>query len=385
MVSENRKTNVTKMLFVILIGLLLATVQANAASDEEIGALINQGDAFFHQGDFHKALYYYNEAKSKRPSDPGIWEKMAWAAAFTHNFEEANKHIDKSKALGMDNNRVARVKAWTYLVQADDLRADGNISAAKEHYQHAYNFSSGGIDAEVGNRAGAALAQLNSSDDDDSDESSDSDDEEDSDDSSDSDSSENSSDDDDDDDDDEDQSIDRLEDTEEAKSLTPPDREEIEERIKSFAEENDFDTFTDPQGRMQVKDKNGNVIPLGPEIFAPSGEMPDKDTIESRIKKWAGEMDLDTDRDGAGRLIVKNDAGQMVPLPPSIFYPVKSEDDDEDDQDDEADEEDDAATEVEDDEDSEDEDSADEDNEASVIEQEEEEITSPEDSLLNAE
>ncbi|MBF0545649.1 MAG: hypothetical protein HQM08_14495 [Candidatus Riflebacteria bacterium] len=103
--------------------------------------------------------------------------------------------------------------------------------------------------------------------------------------------------------------------------ITAPSKDEIETRIKDFASKQGLTTFTDSHGRMAVKDSSGNPVPLPPEIFAPAGELPSKDVIESRIKKWAEKMGFTTATDPHGRLGAKNQNGQFVALPPSIFFP----------------------------------------------------------------
>ena len=110
--------------------------------------------------------------------------------------------------------------------------------------------------------------------------------------------------------------------------FSAPSKDEIETRIKSIADEKGFSTYTDANGRLQMKDADGNNVALPPEVFSPSGDMPSKETIENRIKTWADKMGLSTSTDDkSGRLIVTN-GSDTVPLPPSIFFPEKDDDED---------------------------------------------------------
>lgn len=330
------------LLQALVLGVLLLTVPPVLAAPTVADA-IKAGDDCYNRGDFMGALWHFTAAKDLDQSQAGSWEKMAWAACAAGKRDDALNFIEEARKRGMDNGRVTRVQAWIYLGKADDARAAGNTTQAKTWYQDAINLASpsSANDPEVAKRARTALDQLNGTSSSSSSSgtasstsstaataSSTS--------STDATASSASS---------TDATASTSARTTTASSsastdssssaadpaapgpLTPPSKEEIESRIKSFATEKGLTTFTDANGRLQVKDASGNVVPLGPEIYAPSGTMPGKEVIEDRIQKWAAKMGLTTATDEkSGRMIAKDANGNVVPLPPSIFYPVRSED-----------------------------------------------------------
>ncbi len=323
-------------LLAVVLGVLLLTVHPALAAPSAADA-IKAGDDCYNRGDFMGALWHFTAAKDLDPNQAGSWEKMAWAANAAGKRDDAWGFTVEAEKRGMDAPRLARVRAWIFLGKADDARAKGDLTNAKTWYQDAKNHASGGIDPEAGRRASEALAQLSSSSTTSSSTASSSASTASSTTSTSSSSSSGST-----------SSTSRSasatstvakDDTSSATAsstssaadpsapgpLTPPSKEEIESRIKAFASEKGFTTFTDAHGRLQVKDASGKPVPLGPEIFAPSGTMPSKEVIENRIQKWAAKMGLTTATDEtSGRMIVKD--ANVVPLPPSIFYPVRSED-----------------------------------------------------------
>ena len=308
------KRNASKSSFVgiklVIIVLILAGTALSAAPSAH-DAIVT-GDACYQRNDFEGALWHYTAAKDLDPNQAGTWEKMAWASHALGKTNDALNFAVEAENRGMDKPRLSKVRAWIYMKKADMDREAGNEDSAKTNYQHAINFASGGVDQPLAQAASARLAELNKQT------------------ASDTTASATTA-----------ATTTETEATTETTAtatttatstddpaapgeLKPPSKEEIESRIKEFASEKNLTTFTDPNGRMQVKDSSGNIVPLGAEIFAPSGKMPSKDVIEARIKKWAAKVGLTTATDEkSGRLIAKDSNGNPVPLPPSIFYPER--------------------------------------------------------------
>lgn len=310
-------TKKAKALFVIIV-LFMSFVSAILSAAPSAAEAIAEGDRCYFRGDFMGALWHYTAAKDLDSAQAGSWEKMAWAASAAGKTDDALNFATESEKRGMDKPRLNRVRAWIYMKKADTDREAGNKESAKTNYQHAINFASSGVDQPLAQAAQTRLSELNSSSSSTtaSESSEESEDSESSSSSSSSSSSTTSS-----------ATSELTEDFDSSSvgELKAPSKKEIESRIKQFASEKDLTTFTDANGRLQVKDSDGNVVPLGAEIFAPSGEMPTKEVIEARIKKWAATVGLTTGTDEkSGRLVAKDSNGNVVPLPPSIFYPVRS-------------------------------------------------------------
>ncbi|NLI75672.1 MAG: hypothetical protein GX442_04425 [Candidatus Riflebacteria bacterium] len=112
--------------------------------------------------------------------------------------------------------------------------------------------------------------------------------------------------------------------------LPPPPEviKELESRITAFANEKGFTTERDGQGRLVVKDKDGNLVPLPPGMLPPGllppPPPPPAELIkeaEARITAFANDKGFTTERDAQGRLVVKDKDGNLVPLPPGLLPP----------------------------------------------------------------
>jgi len=103
----------------------------------------------------------------------------------------------------------------------------------------------------------------------------------------------------------------------------PPTAEEqakMEANLKSWAEKNNYTTSTDENGRLVVKDSDGNIVkPRRPGRERPELTAAQKAQMEAKIIVWAQENGYTTEKDEQGRLIAKDQDGNMVRPPREIF------------------------------------------------------------------
>ncbi len=96
----------------------------------------------------------------------------------------------------------------------------------------------------------------------------------------------------------------------------PPTAEEkakMEANLKSWAEENNYTTSTDENGRLVVKDAEGNMVrPPRPGRGRPEPTAEQKEKMEASLKAWAEKNGYTTEAGEDGRLIVKDSDGNIV-------------------------------------------------------------------------
>jgi len=99
---------------------------------------------------------------------------------------------------------------------------------------------------------------------------------------------------------------------------TAEQKAKFEAQLKDWAAKNGYTTETGEDGRLVVKDKDGNLVkPPRPGHQPPSAEEIAK--IEAKISAWAQENGYTTEKDEQGRLVAKDKDGKIVMPPPEVI------------------------------------------------------------------
>lgn len=107
-----------------------------------------------------------------------------------------------------------------------------------------------------------------------------------------------------------------------------PSREEIEKAeaaIKEWATKNGYTTEKAERGPIIVKDKSGKEVRIPQELLPkfpgqkPHATPEEIAKIEAAVKEWATRNGYTTVRDERGRLVAKDQAGNIVRPPPEVI------------------------------------------------------------------
>lgn len=102
--------------------------------------------------------------------------------------------------------------------------------------------------------------------------------------------------------------------------------DQTEDRIHEYVKQNrdkGYYAERDGQGLLKIRDKAGQIVPMPPtaiESFPPNRSKQDEiSIIESKILNYANSKGYTTERDPSGFLILKNTEGKMIPVPPEVI------------------------------------------------------------------
>jgi len=86
--------------------------------------LVRIGDMFYHVGDLENAKLNYRGAAEKAPQDINIWSKYIKVLIQTYEWEEAQKAMDKFRALPVSQSAIDKAAGDLYQKQGRHAEAE---------------------------------------------------------------------------------------------------------------------------------------------------------------------------------------------------------------------------------------------------------------------